>query len=74
MNPSKLSQCESRNNTMSVVYNAHQHELPFNRIKADKSITLAPNGRGAKKDIAAKNIELFVENFLDGFNTWKKTH
>ena len=71
MNPSKLSQCESRNNTMSVVYNAHQHELPFNRIKADKSITLAPNGRGAKKDIAAKNIELFVENFLDGFNTWK---
>lgn len=71
MNPLKLSQCESRNNTMSVVYNAHQHELPFNRIEADKSITLAPNGRGAKKDIAAKNMDLFVENLLDDFNTWK---
>jgi hypothetical protein len=70
MNPSKLSQRESRNNTMSVVSSDSQHDLPLNFVRIDKGKLLAPNGNHAKKNMAVDGADFLVNNLLDKFQDW----
>ena len=71
MKPSKLSQRESRNNTMSIV--SKQHSLPLNRINIDKELSLeikAPNGVNAAKGLEVKHADRLMETMLDDLNVW----
>ncbi len=53
-----------------VVPSQHQHNLPFNFIRIDKGLLLAPHGKNADKVITVNNSDLFLNGLLDDFQSW----
>lgn len=70
MEASKLCQPLIAKKPIFVVSSQHQHNLPFNFIRIDKGLLLAPHGKNADKVITVNNSDLFLNGLLDDFQSW----